>query len=68
VKGKTLVLVRNKNVLRIYDGIIEPGGISYTAIFNITHLKTDTSGWYDLYNNKEMAGFVSGVREIKEKW
>jgi len=67
---KILVLVRNKNVLRIYNEDDDLRGITYTAIYDITHLKRARgfSGWYDMYNKEIPMGFVSNVKEVKEKW
>lgn len=65
---KTLVLVRKTNVLRIYDKRGEIGDQQYTVMFNVTHLKLYLSGWYDIYNKKKLVGFVSDVKEVKEKW
>lgn len=66
--GKTLVLVRKTNVLRIYEGIDKRGDISYTAFYNITGLKSGPHGWYDIYSMKLCVGFVSNVENVKEKW
>jgi hypothetical protein len=65
---KTLVLARKTNVLRIYNEDDNLRGISYTAIYNVTGLKTNGKGWYDFYNKTAAVGFVSGVKEVKEKW
>ena len=67
---KILVLVRNKNVLRIYDEDDDLRGTAYTAIYDITHLKQARgfSGWYDMYYKEKAMGFVSNVKEVKEKW
>jgi len=42
--------------------------ISYTAIYNVTGLKTEGRGWYDIYKKGEAIGFVSSVKEVKERW
>lgn len=65
---KTLVLVRKTNVLRIYDGSDKVGDLKYTAIYDVTHLKLYFPEWCDIYNKKKLIGFVSGVKEVKEKW
>jgi hypothetical protein len=65
---KTLVLARKTNVLRIYNEDDNLRGITYTAIYNVTGLKTNREGWYDIYNKTKAVGFVSGVKEVKEKW
>jgi len=65
---KTLILVRKTNVLRIYDEDDSLRGITYTAIYGVTGLKTNGKGWYDIYNKITAVGFVSGVKEVKEKW
>jgi hypothetical protein len=65
---KKLVLVRKTKVLRIYDGTDKPGDLSYTAIYNVTGLKRNGEGWYDIYNTITAVGFVSNVKEVKEKW
>ena len=41
---------------------------SCTCIYNVTHLKTEVDGWYDIYNKKKLIGFVSDVKEVKEEW
>ena len=64
---KTLVFVRKTKVLRIYDEDDNIGG-TYTAIYNVTGLKTNGEGWYDIYNKTAAVGFVSNVKEVKEKW
>ena len=65
---KTLVLVRKTNVLRIYNEDESLRSIDYTAIYNVTGLKTNGEGWYDIYSKRAAVGFVSGVKEVKEKW
>ena len=66
--GKILVLVRGTNVLRIYNEEDSLRGITYTAIYDVTGLKTNGKGWYDLYYNGVAKGFMSDVKEVKERW
>ena len=65
---KTLVLVRETSVLRIYNEEDSLRDITYTAIYNVTGLKTEGHGWYDIYSEGMAIGFVSSVKEVKEKW
>jgi len=66
---KIVVLVRNKNALRIYDEDDNLRGITYTLIYGITHLKQkeEVPGWYDMYCKEKPMGFVSNVKEVREK-
>ena len=65
---KILVLVREPSVLRIYNEEDALRDMTYTAIYHVTGLKTNGQGWYDIYKKGEPIGFVSGVKEVKEKW
>ena len=68
MNDKTLVLARKTNVLQIYNEDDRRRGTAYTAIFNVTGLKTKGEGWYDIYNKTAAVGSVSDVKEVKEKW
>ena len=65
---RTLIMAHDTNTARIYDETYESGDITrtYTLFYNITNIKSKVPGWYDLYNEKELVGFVSGITEVKE--
>ena len=65
---KRLVLVRKTNILRIFNEgeyLFSPINIT---IFGVTGLKRIGVGWYDIYSNGGLIGFISDVVEVKELW
>ena len=65
---KRLLLVRKTEILRIFsegEHLFSPINIT---IFGVTGLKRIGIGWYDIYSNGALIGFISGVVEVKELW
>ena len=60
---KTITLDRKTNVLRINEE-----SVYGTTIFDVTHVRHGSHGWYDIYCNKRLLGFVTGVKTVKENW
>jgi hypothetical protein len=68
---KILILDREHNTLEIQDGDNE---LSYSYIQDITHIKKDKTGYgtkrqiVNIFSGFRSAGYVTGVKEIREVW
>lgn len=64
-------LNRSNNSLKIAATLADLKALRYTTkVWEVTHVKPTLTayGWYDLYNGDSIAGFVTDVTEVKEKW
>ena len=64
-------LNRPKKYLKIAPTLADLKALhNTTKIWDVTHVgQTHTKyGWYDLYNGHIIAGLVTDVTEVKEKW